>query len=380
MDVQVEDNHEHCRFAEKCLSCEIDFSREAAIKRKKEKKNRQTEKENKPPPHIIMLKNACALLNSGGGVLRIKISGRDDHFWQQLEKISQPFEEKVTNMVKPLTYNDVCDREVGLKEIQLFIKAPQHLCTLHSNLYFAGDVGTYEASSEQAVNMLQNLGKKFSNDVDVPLKDLPNLPKEFTYKEKLGYHESRQTQFKYFTQEDPLLRSRCQQDTVQKHISAFGNTIGGEILLGVTNHGQVLGVDMKKNSQTKIEEQVNSMIKNMKFPVTPRRSVHWDIEFIPVSGDTTTTQERAVVAIKVAGMKNLGGVFMKRPESYELLDHDTIQDIEFGQWKQRMLSGSKLETDTKGITCWPILKQSNGSETLKAMVQPSTARVDAANY
>lgn len=336
------------RFPGKSLSCKIDFSRQAAIKRKKEKKNRQTEKENNTPPHKIILKNACALLNSGGGVLKIEISYRGDDFWQQLEKIWQPFEEKGTNMVKPLTYNDVFyHRVVGKKEIQLFIKAPQHLCTLESNLYFAGDAGTYEASSEQAVNMLQNLGKKFSNDVDVALKDLPNLPKEFTYKEKLDYHESRQTQFKYFTQEDPILRSRCQQDTVQKQISAFGNTIGGEILLGVTNHGEVLGVDMKKNRQNKIEEQVNSMIKNMKFPVTPRRSVHWDIEFIPVSGDTTTTttttQERAVVVMKVAGMKNRGGVFMKRPESYEWLDHDTIQVIGFDQWKQRMLSGSKLE-------------------------------------
>ena len=336
------------RFPENSLSCTINFSLEAAIKRRKENKNRQTEKENEPPPHKTMLKNACALLNSGGGVLRIEISGRDYDFWRQLDKIWQPFEEKVTNMVKPLTYNDVCDRVVGLKEIQLFIKAPQHLCTLHSNLYFAGDAGTYEASSEQAVNMLQNLGKKYSNDVDVPIKALPNLPKEFTYKEKLDYHESRETQFKYFTQEDPILRSRCQQDTVQKHISVFGNTIGGEILLGVTNRSEVLGVDMKKNSQSKIEEQVNSMIKNMKFPVTPRRSVHWDIEFIPLSGDTTATQERSVVAIKVAGMKNRGGVFMKCPESYDL-DHDTIQVIGFDQWKQRMLSGSKLETDTKGL-------------------------------
>ena len=307
--------------------------------------------ENKSPQDKIMVKNACALLNSGGGVLKMVISDYEeiDDFWDQLDKTWQPFEQKLTNLVKPLTYNDVFDRRViKPKEIHLFINAPQHLCTIHSNLYFAGDAGTYEASFEQAVNMLQNLGKNFSNYVDAPLKDLPNLPKEFTYKEKLDYHETRRIQFKYFTQEDPILRSRCQQDDVQKHISAFGNTIGGEILLGVTNYREVLGVDMKKNSQNKIEEQVNSMIKTMKFPVTPRRSVHWDIEFIPVSGDTTTTQERAVVAIKVAGMKNLGGVFMKRPESYELLDHDTIQVIEFDQWKRRMLSGSKLETDTKG--------------------------------
>ena len=268
-----------------------------------------------------------------------------DDIWRQVDKTWQPLEKKLTNLVKPLTYNDVFDRSVRSNEINLLIKVPQHLRTIHFNLYFAGDAGTDEASFEQAVNILQNFGKTSSNQVDVPLKDLPMLPKEYKFQEKLEYHESKQIQFKHFTSKKPILSNHGQQDSIRKHISAFGNTIGGEILLGVSDRRVVLGVDMEKNSE--IEEKVNSMIKSMIFPVTAKRKVHWDIEFIPVSGGTI--HPLAVVAIKVAGMKNLGGVFKECPDSYKLLDHDTTQVIEFEMWRQRMLFGSKLQTGTKGL-------------------------------
>ena len=246
--------------------------------------------------------------------------------------------------MKPSTYNEVFDRcVVNSKEIHLVINAPQHLCTINYNLYFAADSRTYQASFEQVVKLLQ----KSSNYVDVCLEHLPELPEEFKFREKLKYHESKEIQFKHFKEEGRILENHGQRETVQKQISAFGNTVGGKILLGVTNSGVVHGVDMQMNKQDEIIKRINIMIKNVKCSVILEQYVHWDIKFIPVSGDGT--QERAVVAIEVAGMKSLGGVFMKQPESYELLGHDTIQVVQFDQWKQRMLSGSKLQKDTKGL-------------------------------
>ena len=272
-------------------------------------------------------------------------------FAQHLDKFWQTLEEKLSDLVKPSTYNDVFDRHlVGSEDILLFINAPQRLCTIHYNLYFAGDAGAHESTFEQAVELLQKLDncrKKPSNYVDICLKELPKLPKVFIFEENCEYQESQQIQLKHFSGTEQILRSHGQRERVQKHISAFANTNGGIILVGVNDSGIVLGVDMKKNNQDEIIKRVISMIENMKFPITQERKVHWDIDFIPVSG-CEITQDLAVVAIKVAGMKSLGGIFMKHPESYEL-DHDTVRVVEFDQWKQRMLSGSKLQTDTKGL-------------------------------
>ena len=346
------------------MHCEIALSQQAAGQQKKERKKRKKEEssevldESKSPDKIVadkIVEHACALLNSGGGVLKMAIGDHQEipinNFTQQVDKFWQILEKKLTDLVRPSTYNDVFDRcVIGSEEIRLFITAPQHLCTIHYNLYFAGDAGAHEATNEQAVELLQMLGSRgenSSNYVDICLNNLPKLPEVFMFKENCGYQESQQIQLKHFSGTEEILRSHGQRERVQKHIAAFANTIGGAILVGINDSGIVLGVDMTKNSKSEITKRVISMIENMKFPITQERKVHWDIEFIPVSG-CDTTQDLAVVAIKVAGMKSLGGVFMKQPESYEL-DHDTIQVIQFDQWKQRMLSGSKLQKDTKGL-------------------------------
>ena len=115
--------------------------------------------------------------------------------------------------------------------------------------------------------------------------------------------------------------------------------------MGITDYGKIVGVDAGKEEQDDITWKVKGMIGRMTFPTTPERKVHWDIEFIPVSG-CDTTQDLVVVAIKVA---RIGGVFLKDPESYELSDHNAIQLIEFDEWKQRMLFGPKLQTELKGL-------------------------------
>lgn len=336
------------RCDENSLCCEITLSQQP-------KKKEGNKEESNQSPQDKIVERACALLNSGGGVLKIVISdhekfpmtGTKNNFWQRLDKFWQTVEEGLANLVKPSTYGDVFDRcLVESEEILLFINAPQHLCTMRYNLCFAGDARTHEASFIQVVELLQNLGscaKKSLKNVDC-LNMLPKLPERLEYEEYFEYHESKQIQLKYFSGKGAILANHGQRQRVQKWICAFANTSGGVILLGITDYGEILGVDAGKEEQDNITRKVIGMIEHMTFPITPERKVHWDIEFIPVSG-CDTLQDRVVVAIKVA---RTGGVFMKDPESYELSDHGAIKLIEFDQWKQRMLSGPKLQAELKG--------------------------------
>lgn len=344
-------------FAENVQHCEITISQNSASQQKKTKKGKKTSnpdevmKECKSSQDIIMEK-VCALLNSGGGILSMHISDcqtipaedlhhRVDMFWKTLEP-------KLKDLAKPSDYNKVFDRHTGSSELLLFINSPRHLCSVEYNLYLSGDAETSEASHEQVVAFLKRpTGKKMrSSNVDVPLRGLLSLPEAFTFGKRCGFPESKEIQLKNY-ETAPILKNHSQREKVARHISASANTNGGQILLGIKDSGQVVGVNMKENDKDEIVHRVTSMIDDMIFPVIPEKKVHWDIEFIPVFG-SETMGPRQVVVIKVAGMKSFGGVFKKRPKSYEL-QQDTIQLIEFKQWKERMLSGMDLWNESTAM-------------------------------
>lgn len=346
--------------------CPLPIGKDAASQQKKEKNRRERNKrkiEEKESPQKVkespqerVLKQSCALLNSGGGVLVMKItdfqsSGSNanalDNFWKTVEP-------KLKALIKPSRYDDVFDRHEQSDEILLFIKAPPHICTIKYNLSLPGDSSVEEASYHDTVHLLketqQGRRRKLPN-VAVPLTDLPGVPEVFKQKEILDLKESKQIQFKNFESKTFLdSNNRTQREYIAKHISAFANADGGVILLGVKDDGEVCGLDLGENGTECIERNLQeNVVKKMCWNVDPERNVHWNLKFFPVRG----CKANAIVAIYVAGMRRSGGVFAKSPKSFELLKGEdgqqSIHRIEFEEWKRRMLSGEGLQSDSKGI-------------------------------
>jgi len=346
----------HRLFAENVLQCEVSLSQQAAGQQKRERKKRRKEKSDdildEKSIQDEIIEKTCALLNSGGGVVRMTISDhqalQSDNFLQQLDRFWKTLEPKLTSLVLPSTYNDVFDCQNDSKEILLFINATKHLCTIHYNLCIAGEAEVREASFDQVVGFLEKSGhcnqKSNVQTVDVSINKLPNVQQEFSIGKKCGFHESKQVQLKNYSGQ--ILLSRSQRDQMRKTISAFANTEGGKIFLGIDDSCVVHGVNMQENNRDEIKGRVKFIItERMIFPVNPQEKIHWDIEFIPVSG-CDTTQDLAVVVIKIAGIKSFGGVFMKGPKSYELC-HGKVEAVEFHEWKKRLVSASKLQTSPK---------------------------------
>ena len=130
-------------FCENHLYCIISIGAYYATQQKKEKKRRKKEgkesrNEESPNQSEDILKKCNALLNSGGGVLEMKISDPQtcstskkdpvDSFWQTIE-------EQLRKMIRPSKYEDVFDRIVLSDKIFLFINAPSHVCTMKYNLF-----------------------------------------------------------------------------------------------------------------------------------------------------------------------------------------------------------------------------------------------------
>ena len=270
---------------------------------------------------------------------------------KQFDKFWQGIEEKLEAMIEPSSYAKVFDRIVKQDEVFLFIKAPDHWCTLESNLYFSGDSKVSIPSYSETVELLVDkpFGKKKRHSYcKVRLDQLPTLPKTFRYKGKLDFHESKQMQFKYYKSKNPIWHNNSQdaQDKILRQISAFANGSGGIILLGVEDDCTVLGqnLDSEGNSKEELEQRLDSLVDKMEWGFTPERKLHWDVKFIPVQGK----EGGFVIAIYVAGIK--GGVFAKCPKSYELRRGDqTIYEVKFQEWKQRMLRGRHiLQNESQG--------------------------------
>ena len=155
-----------------------------------------------------VLKPINAVLNSGGGIVQMKIDGfkpkdlKDvDTFWSKL----QP---KLDQMVQPSAYTDVFDQKRMEDTIFLFIKAVNHFCTVDYNLHLPGDAGVLLPTYNKVVDILskRSLGMAVPQ---VPLTDLPVriLPATFTDKDVLDFHETKQVQFKCFRSKHPILHS-----------------------------------------------------------------------------------------------------------------------------------------------------------------------------
>ena len=299
-----------------------------------------------------VLRPINAVLNSGGGTVLLKIGDfsrykkgdlnkRMDIFWQTLEQ-------KLNPMIQPSTYDDVFDKKLEGDTILLFIKATRHLCTVDYNMHLPFDAASLSRPTYEKVVDLLSRRESLENHIpEVPLTDLPIdlLPKQFTYKEVLDFHESKQVQLKYFTSKNGLFHPNNQraQDKIAEHISSFGNGSGGMILIGIEDKtGEILGQEITADGKAEWESGFQAMINRMSetsWSFTPKKGEHWGMEFFPVDG----TKSRCVIVVRIAGMRNLGGIFTKCPKSFELRNpsgsdgEEQIVPLEFHEWNQRML-------------------------------------------
>ena len=303
-----------------------------------------------------VLRPINAVLNSGGGIVMMKIDDfskfEAGDLNKKIETFWQTLEQKLNPMIQPSTYDDVFDKKLEGDTILLFIKATNHLCTVDYNMHLPFDAASLSRPTYEKVVDLLSWRESLENHIPkVPLTDLPIdlLPKQFTYKKVLDFHESKQVQLKYFTSENGLFHSKNQraQDKIAEQISSFGNGSGGLILIGIEDNGEICGEDIQGDHgkaywETGFQAMINEMSKTWSF--TPKQREHWDIKFFPVDG----TKSSFIIVVLIAGMRNLGGIFTKCPKSFELLNpsgsdgEEEIVPLDFHEWKQRMLRGTFL--------------------------------------
>ncbi|XP_060064963.1 schlafen family member 13-like [Ylistrum balloti] len=292
-----------------------------------------------------VLKYICALLNSGGGILHMqnqdydtKVQPKDlDTWWSAMEN----------KMADIISGDDICNYfdMVGNyddKDLYLFVKTAEHLCTLDYYCRLPTDTATHEVSYHSTMKLLKASGEPSD------LCDLPHIPTEYCYGETHEFlkQETKQIQFKQLSapssRDGKSLPSKIKY-TVTRYISAFANHEGGHIYFGIEDvKAAVLGEELSEEEQKRTVDLMVAKMQPVIWGSTefqPIRGKHWDIQFFPVQGSPRPMGRRMVVVVSVC--KFPGGVFTSVPESYYVNDYGGVEAWSFKLWKQALLSSHR---------------------------------------
>ncbi|KAI8783794.1 schlafen family member 13 [Biomphalaria glabrata] len=300
-----------------------------------------------------ILQYSCALLNSGGGILRMK--NIDCNCGTQSKSLDMWWSGMESNLATILSGDDICNYFdfVGNYDDEyfyLFVKSAEHLCTVDYNCRLPTDTATHCVTYKSAVKLCSTLGSSKS------LSALPPIPTSFEYGqiEESLKQEGKQIQFKFLTTDNELTKRTLPEKVsfyCSRYISAFANHEGGHIYFGIEDStAAVLGEEMNESDEARCTNLIQVKMKSIIWGDTrfsALKGVHWDIKFVPIF-HCPNQQRRKVIVVSVCKM--FGGVFTSCPESYmitKVLQSDShypkygIRRLEFDEWKAELLNQSR---------------------------------------
>ncbi|XP_021032561.1 schlafen family member 5 [Mus caroli] len=282
----------------------------------------------------------CALLNSGGGVVRVEIENGDYNFERDGVGLNLP----------PLFRNHL-DEMLHGKLFLIYVSswdvAASHvrLATLCSNLYHRCGTLTEVMDPEEALEFLRRVqDPRIPGDSDsLNLQEAPvgddqmilasalfHSP-QLQYLEKLNFKESSHVEFQMFSAD----LSQGIRERLPKCVSALANSEGGYVFFGVHDkERQVIGCEKEKINCTNLKSTIDACIRKM--PVYhfcgQNYKVQYDLKFLEVYDKEAL--HGYVCAIKVE--RFCCAAFAKAPDSWEIKDNNK-KPLTANDWAFRMI-------------------------------------------
>lgn len=271
----------------------------------------------------------CALLNSGGGVIKIEIANED-------------YEYRIHGVGLKLLpmFNGYLD-EIQQEDQNLFFifvkswnakASGVRLATLSSNLYQRHKTSTNKMTSEEALAFLKGKTRPFRDTFSLSPQNIQDCVQSeedikalaaalfdrdyLQYLETLSFTQSTHVEFKMFSEEE---LQHFEKD-LSRCVSAFANTEGGYIFWGVhTGTRQVIGCEEEKIDPTTMRDSIGSWIR--KLPVhhfcTQRCEIKYAIKFLEVKNQGAL--HGYVCAVKVEQF--CCAVFAEEPSAWQVKDN-----------------------------------------------------------
>ncbi|XP_022422113.1 schlafen family member 12 [Delphinapterus leucas] len=302
-----------------------------------------------------------ALLNSGGGVCRAEIE--NENYSYEKDGIGLDLENSFANIVSFVSkYLDFMQQG---KCFLIFVKSWSsetsglRIATLSSNLYKRDITSVKVMNATAALEFLKDrleTGEGFSLIPKSPPKryrfdvqeesSMKALAADFFnrmqlgYREKLTFTESTHVEIKDYSTEKLLQRIK---DILPQYVSAFANTHGGYLFIGLSEKNQeVTGFKAEKSDLDKIEKEIEQCIS--KFPVyhfcIEKKKINYSCKFLEVYDEESLCGYVCALKIELFCC----AVFAKKPNSWHVKDNQVMQ-LTVEEWGQLMLDPEPMPSE-----------------------------------
>ncbi|XP_012788209.2 ribonuclease SLFN12 [Sorex araneus] len=301
-----------------------------------------------------IIKVVVSLLNSGGGVVKIGIVNKNYNYKEDgiASDLETSFSENIPFVSKYLSFKQ------QENYFLIFVK-PWNLgnsflpiATVKTNLYKRDLSSTNMMNNTVALEFL--LEKKKSGG-----HIIPKTPKtihgellgedtieasaaatfsktQLQYGEKLTFTESTHAEMKCFKTEKSFQRIK---EILPQYVSAFANTDGGYLFIGIDDNRQVTGIELNDTIES-LEKGIKKCIE--KLPVhhfcKKMKKIEYTCKFQKVGGDEHPN--KYVIALRIE--KFCCAVFAKEPDSWYVEDNREKQ-FSVEEWVNRMVNGKQGE-------------------------------------
>ena len=292
------------------------------------------EPKQKEAEKLKIISHLCALLNSGGGRIRVRF-----HETPKSESVDK-FIRMIEQQVLDLMGQNEMKRSFKLKDltdsIEISVKATGRLFTMKYNLFWPTNRQVKQVCSSI-------LAKSICTGRQPVMRQPSTACQRFVKGTTLLFRESEIAQFKQL-KADPsknvTLADRLtnKNNKLKATICAFANHDGGNIYIGISDDGVVQGEEMTKKHQAEIVNKVSKMITEKMIwrqVGVPKRTVQWDIFFEAV--ESAKSADTYVIVIHVAPCT--GGVFIDEPESYHVVEGQ-VEKMSFSIWLAKLTQES----------------------------------------
>uniref|UniRef100_UPI0025426A99 SLFN11 n=1 Tax=Sus scrofa TaxID=9823 RepID=UPI0025426A99 len=286
-----------------------------------------------------VVKAACALLNSGGGVIQLEMANNDKH----PVEMGLDLEESLRTLTQSLNLEAFFKTKQEGKCYYIFVKSwssdlftedssfKPRICSLSSSLYIRSGTSVLLMNSRDAFHFLNTRKMNAKNDLHSPYEFFQKDHLE--YGEIVPFPESQSIEFKQFS------TKRIQEyvkSIIPEYISAFANTEeGGSLFIGVDDKSKkVLGCAKEKVDCDSLKKTIENAI--YKLPCVHFCQSQCQIDFTVKILNVLAKGELYGYACVIEVKPFCGAIFSEAPRSWMVKDK-LICPLATQDWVNMML-------------------------------------------
>ncbi|XP_028628306.1 protein SLFN14 [Grammomys surdaster] len=304
-----------------------------------------------------IIQAVCALLNSGGGVIKAEI--QDKSYSYRCHGLGQDLETSFQKLL-PSGSQKHLDYMQQNHDLLIFVKSwspdasslPLKICSLRSNLYQRAVTSAINLCATSALELLREkesraqrgsprlhsqdhiLSRTIQEEEDIKMCALEFFTKDkLNYKEKLSFTESTHVEFKRFTTKKIVPRIK---ETLAHYVSAFANTQGGYLIIGVDDKSkEVFGCKKEKVNPDSLKTEIKNCIE--KLPTyhfcREKPKVNFTTKILKVYQKEALYGFVCVVQVEPFCCV----VFAEDPDSW-IMENNIVTRLKVPQWVEMMLA------------------------------------------